>query len=224
MNAQTSDQAIDLPWRGVVDAEQAGVHHAVGADAAFAAEEAHEHQRRGGDQFADAQRDHGEGGGALLGRQPAEDDSRRTARRARRPAAPARSAARSRRPSRDARRARRNSRPARTARHGRTTAGPPGPSACCRTARRSPSCRSRSASSARSRNGGPCSSRRTARQREREQDGHDAASAGQRQRRPMAAQHRSCVARPHQPARPEHQDQHQHQERQQGADPRQRSR
>ena len=49
--------------------------HAVGADAALAAEEGLEHERAGGDQLADAERDHGEGGGALLGREVAEDDA-----------------------------------------------------------------------------------------------------------------------------------------------------
>ena len=66
-------QAVDLPGRGVFDADQAGVHHAIDRDAAFAAEEAHEHQRRRGDQFAEPHRDHRKRRGALLGHQPAED-------------------------------------------------------------------------------------------------------------------------------------------------------
>ena len=59
---------------GVGHAEQAAADHPVGAHAALAAEEGLEHQRARGDQLADAEGDHGEGGGALLGREVAEDD------------------------------------------------------------------------------------------------------------------------------------------------------
>ena len=50
------------------------VDHPVGGDAALTAEEVVKHQRRGGHQLPDAQGDHGEGGGALLGRHVAEHD------------------------------------------------------------------------------------------------------------------------------------------------------
>ena len=68
------DQVVDLDGRAIVQAEEAGADHPVGADAALAAEEALEHQRARRHQLADAERDHGEGGGALLGGHVAEDD------------------------------------------------------------------------------------------------------------------------------------------------------
>ncbi len=66
------DEAINLPRRAVGDAHHAGTGHAVGADAAFAAEEGHEHQGTGRHELAQAHGDHGEGGGALLGGDVAE--------------------------------------------------------------------------------------------------------------------------------------------------------
>ena len=71
------DQIIDLDAGRIFEAEQAVVDHAVGVDAALAAEEMMEHQRRGRHQFADAERDHGKRGGALLGRHVAEHDRQR---------------------------------------------------------------------------------------------------------------------------------------------------
>ncbi len=68
-------QAVDLPWRGIFDADQAGIHHAIDADAAFAAEEAHEHQGGGRNQLAEPHGDHRKRRGALLGHQPAEHEA-----------------------------------------------------------------------------------------------------------------------------------------------------
>ena len=206
-------QAVDLPRRGVADAEQAGVHHAIDADAAFAAEEAHEHQRRGRDQLAQPHRDHGEGGGALLGHQPAEDIAEEHA------AEPAGQRHQlGRQPDRaglhqvhDMRRAI----GAQPEQHGMAERQQARLAHQHVVAQREDRHHADLAhqASARSRNGGPCSSRRTG----------TGTRAG---RRAPAARANggaacSCVARPHQPARPEHQDQHHHQERQQRADPRQ---
>ena len=68
------DQIIDLDLRPETPVEHAQQLGAVGGDAGFAAEEGAQDQRRGGDQFGDAERDHREGRAAALGRDPAEQD------------------------------------------------------------------------------------------------------------------------------------------------------
>ncbi len=65
-------QIIDLDLRAETPAEQFQQFGAVGGDAGFAAEEGAQDQRRGGDQFGNAERDHGERRSGALGRDPAE--------------------------------------------------------------------------------------------------------------------------------------------------------
>jgi hypothetical protein len=67
------DQVVQLDLRPEGDAEGMRARHAVAGDAALAAEELREHQRRGIHQLADAQRDHREGRAGLLGRDVAEE-------------------------------------------------------------------------------------------------------------------------------------------------------
>ena len=69
------DQVIDLDRLAVCEAEQADADLAVGLHATLAAEEVVEHRRRGGDKLDDAEGDHGECGGTLLGRHVAEHDA-----------------------------------------------------------------------------------------------------------------------------------------------------
>ena len=66
------DQVVDLELRPEGEAEERLAVDPVGGDAALAAEEAREHQRHRRHQLADAERDHGEGGARLLGRDVAE--------------------------------------------------------------------------------------------------------------------------------------------------------
>ena len=68
------DEIVDLDGRRIAHADQAAADHAVGAHPALAPEEGLEHQRTGRDQLPDAEGDHGEGGGPLLGREVAEED------------------------------------------------------------------------------------------------------------------------------------------------------
>lgn len=70
-----SDQVIHLDLRTVTDAEYLLAVHAVGRNAALAAEEFGEHQRAGEHQFDDAQRNHREGCTRFLGRHIAEQDT-----------------------------------------------------------------------------------------------------------------------------------------------------
>ena len=77
------DQVVQLDLRPEADAQEGLALHAVAADAAFAAEEAGEHQRHGGHQFAHAQRDHGKGCAGLLGGDVAQQHRKHRAEHAR---------------------------------------------------------------------------------------------------------------------------------------------
>ena len=68
------DQIVDLDLRPETPVEHAQQLGAVGGDAGFAAEKGAQDQRRRGDQFGDAERDHRERGSAALGRDPTEQD------------------------------------------------------------------------------------------------------------------------------------------------------
>ncbi len=66
------DEVVDLRLRAEAVAEEARHLRAVGGDAFLAAEEAAQDERAGHDEFADAQRDHGERGAGPLRRHGAE--------------------------------------------------------------------------------------------------------------------------------------------------------
>ena len=66
------DQIIDLDLRTEIPVEDAQQLGPVGGDAGFPAEKGAQDQRGRGDQFGNAERNHGERGSAALGRDPAE--------------------------------------------------------------------------------------------------------------------------------------------------------
>ncbi len=83
ISVQRCDQIIDLDLRAEAPVEQAQDLGAIGGDAGLTAEEGAQDQRRGCDEFGDAERDHRKGRTGAPRRHPAEqhgeDQARRTA-------------------------------------------------------------------------------------------------------------------------------------------------